>query len=90
MITKEEALAKADAQFNGSRPAEERKEVGIYEFEHGYVAWMNEPVDERGIPATVGNVNLIIDKQTGELSRGSSLSPDMDAEKYSAKRRAGQ
>lgn len=90
MITREQALEKADAVINGGRPAEERKELGIYEFEHGYVVSIIEPVDERGIPRTVGNVNTIVDKQTGELSRGSSLSPDTDAERYSAKRRSGQ
>lgn len=88
MITREEALEKADALFNGGAPAEERKEIGVYEFEYGYVVWGVEPVDERGIPRTVGSRNCIIDKQTGELSYGSSLSADLDAEEYSAKRRS--
>lgn len=87
MISREEALEKAEVWINGRLPAEERKEIGMYEFEHGYVVWGVEPVDERGIPKTVGSMNAIIDKQTGELSYGTSLSADHDAEEYSANRR---
>lgn len=88
MITREEALEKADAWINGRLPAEERKEIGMYEFEHGYVVWGVDPVDERGIPRTVGSINGIVDKETGELTYGSSLSADLVAEEYSAKRRS--
>lgn len=89
MITREEAQEKADAWINNGLPPGERQEIGMYEFEHGYVVWgvEPEPDDPRGIPEVVGSRRGIIDKQTGELSYGSSLSADLVAEEYSARRR---
>ena len=91
MITREEALQRADAWLNGGRPAEERREIGVYEFEDGYVVWPvePEPEDPTELPMNVGGGCGIIDKETGELSYGSSLSADLVAKEYSAKRRRG-
>lgn len=90
MITKEEALEKADAWVNGDVPSAERQEIGMYEFEHGYVVWRAEPepVPPAVVPETIGGGVGVIDKETGELSYWPPLPPDMIAEQYSAKRRS--
>lgn len=88
MITKQEALEKADDWLNAGAPAERRHEVGIYEFEHGYVVWAVEPEpdDPTAIPDTVGSSRRVIDKQTGELTTWPSIPVQIIAEQYSAKR----
>jgi len=92
VISREEALEKADAWINGGVPPEERQEIGIYEFEYGYVVWGVEPdpVPPAVVPETVGSASGVIDKETGELTSGSSLPAPVIAEQYSARRRAGQ
>lgn len=89
MITREEALKKADWWINRDVPPEERQEVGLYEFEHGYVVWgiEPEPVPPAVVPETVGSAAGVIDNETGELSIWPPLPADMIAERYSAKRR---
>lgn len=89
MISREEALEKADAWINAGVPAEQRQEIGIYEFEYGYVVWAvePEPVPPAVVPDTVGSASGVIDKETGELTSGSSLPAPVIAEKYAAKRR---
>lgn len=90
MITREEALQRADTWLNSGKPAEEQREIGIYEFEYGYVVWPvePEPEDPTALPMNVGGGCGIIDKETGELSYGRSVSADLVAEEYSAQRRA--
>lgn len=91
MISKEEALRKADRWVNGGVPAGERREVGIYEFDGGYVVWPvePEPEDPTQIPETVGGSRGVVDKETGELTTWPSLSARMIAEEYSAQRHHG-
>lgn len=91
MITREEALRRADTWINADKPAEERREVGIYEFEHGYVVWAVEPRrDPLQLPTNVGGGRGVIDKETGELSYWPSVSADTIAQDYAAKRAGGQ
>lgn len=90
VITREEAMQKADAWLNAGKSAEERREVGVYEFEHGYVVWPVEPRrDPTELPMNVGGGRGVIDKETGELSYWPSISADMIAQEYSAKRQRG-
>lgn len=91
MITREDAVRRADEWINSGKPADQRREVGVYEFEHGYVVWPVEPPrDPTQLPMNVGGGRGVIDKQTGELSYWPSISADMIAEEYSAKRRGGE
>lgn len=88
MITREDALQRAETWFNGDKPPEERREVGIYEFEDGYVIWVAEPFPEdlSRPPATVGGGMTVIDKATGHVSYWPSLHPEIIAEQYRARR----
>jgi hypothetical protein len=68
-------------------------EVGLYEFELGYVAWPagpRPPADEwpPQPPLMLGGPNLVIDKQTGELSVWPSVAPETVADMYRHERRA--
>lgn len=91
MITREEALEKADRWLNGDAPAEHRHEVGIYEFDYGYVVWAVEPEpdDPTAIPEFVGSSRRVIDKQTGELTTWPSIPVQIIAEQYSARHGGG-
>ncbi|WP_433056677.1 SUKH-3 domain-containing protein [Dactylosporangium sp. CS-033363] len=67
-------------------------DVGLYEFELGYVAWAKvPPSDPDRPPAVIGAPLAVIDKQSGELTTWPSLSPRGVAELYelemSARRR---
>jgi hypothetical protein len=67
-------------------------QVGLYEFDLGYVAWVIPPPAPRreGPPTLVGAPRLVIDKRTGELSTWPSLSVQAVAERYRQERRAEQ
>jgi len=59
-------------------------EVGLYEFDLGFVAWTKVPPaeDPTRPPAVIGAPLAVIDKETGELSQWPSLSPQGVAELY--------
>ncbi|MFI5906765.1 SUKH-3 domain-containing protein [Dactylosporangium sp. NPDC051541] len=58
-------------------------EVGLYEFEHGYVAWARVPAgDPDRPPEIVGAPLAVVDKESGELTTWPSLSPQGVAELY--------
>lgn len=63
-------------------------EVGLYEFELGYVAAATEPEpeDPESVPSNVGGGRIVIDKQTGEVTHWPSLSARIIAEQYTARR----
>lgn len=87
MISRDDALRRADLWINEGKPAEDQREVGIYEFDLGYVVWRIEPLpDDGGPPRNVGGGMGVIDKETGELSYWPSLPPDLVAEQFSAER----
>ncbi|WP_432835341.1 SUKH-3 domain-containing protein [Dactylosporangium sp. CA-092794] len=51
-------------------------EVGLYEFDLGYVAWAKvPPSDPARPPEVIGAPLAVVDKETGELSTWPSLSP---------------
>lgn len=91
MVTPEQATELARPWALASLPAS-GGEVGLYEFDLGYVAWpLPPPAPPRdGPPATIGAPRAVIDKETGELSIWPSLSAQAVAERYRVDRRAEQ
>lgn len=58
-------------------------EIGLYEFDLGYVAWAKAPpADPSRPPAVIGAPLAVVDKATGELTQWPSLSPPGVAELY--------
>lgn len=86
MISRDDAQRRADSWINAGKSPEDQREVGIYEFAHGYVVWRVEPEPDDEPPMTVGGGMGVIDKETGELSYWPSLPPDVVAQRYSAQR----
>ncbi len=84
MITAEEARARAEEEYNGGKPIEERDEIGLYEFEEGWVAWRvePEPEDRTQPPATVGGSVIVIDRSAGEVTTYPNLPAPVIAEEY--------
>ncbi|GAA5185140.1 hypothetical protein GCM10023322_28210 [Rugosimonospora acidiphila] len=91
MITPEEATQLARSWALRALPAG-GGEVGLYEFDLGYVAWAVPPPAPRrdGPPNTVGAPRLVIDRETGEQSLWPSLSAKAVAQRYQLERRAEQ
>jgi hypothetical protein len=89
MITAEEALARADAWVNGDATAD-RRDVGIYEFDLGYVVWGVEPprAEVTRPPETIGTAVGVIDRETGELTAWPPLPAPAVAEQYTRRREA--
>jgi hypothetical protein len=90
MVTRDEAVARADAWVNGDAAPADRIEVGVFDFEDGYVVWGvdPEPADTTRPPETVGNARGVIDRESGELSIWPPLPVPVVAAQYSAKRQA--
>jgi hypothetical protein len=91
LISRQQALDLARPWALSSLPAS-GGEVGLFEFDLGYVAWPVPPpsVERTGPPLTVGAPRAVIDKETGELSVWPSLSAPAVAERYRADRQARQ
>jgi hypothetical protein len=88
MIDRTSALARAEEWINGDQPADQRCEIGIYEFDRGYVVWAELPrrSDPSRPPESVGAGSGVIDKETGELSVWPPLPAVTVAERYRAGR----
>jgi hypothetical protein len=82
VTTRDEALERARSWAGGA-------EVGIHEFDLGYVVWAvePEPVGDRP-PATVGTARGVIDRATGELTLWPALPPEAVAQEYRRARTA--
>ncbi|MGH3321536.1 MAG: hypothetical protein ACRDN9_15460 [Streptosporangiaceae bacterium] len=91
MISREEALQRADGWINRSRPASHRIEIGIHEFERGYVVWRAErlPEDLERPPTAVGPMTGVIDKETGDFTLTPSLPPALVPHQYGRDREDG-
>lgn len=89
-MTRDEALARADSWLNGDRPAAQRQEIGLREFDLGYVAWGVEPqrTDPTRPPASTGAARAVIDKSSGELTTFPSLPVEAIIEQYRQRRAA--
>jgi hypothetical protein len=91
MITADEARERArEWAARGRSGAEE--ELGILEFDLGYVVWVVEPprADPTRPPENLGAARAVVDKQTGALSTWPSLPAPVVAEKYRKARQAEQ
>jgi hypothetical protein len=95
VITREEALRRADEWVNRDQSPEQRASVGFHEFEEGYIVWRESgpepggtaPGDRTRPPATVGGGRGVIDKETGEFSTWPSLPVSTIAEQYKLRRK---
>jgi hypothetical protein len=84
VTTRDEALERARAWVGGSDQAD----IGIHEFDLGYVVWGVEPEPAGDAPpSTIGSARGVIDRETGELTLWPALPADAVAEEY---RRAHQ
>lgn len=59
-------------------------DVGIHEFDLGYVGWAVAPMpaDRFAPPEVVGAPKVVVDRRTGEVSRWPSLPSDVVADRY--------
>lgn len=89
MISREEALALARAWAAGDRPGPPT-EVGMHEFDLGYVAWAvpPKPADPARPPVVTGSPRIVIDRETGELTQWPTLPAPVVAEQYTRERAA--
>jgi hypothetical protein len=82
LVTPDEATEIARPWALASLP-EGGGEIGLYEFDLGYVAWAKTPPsDPSRPPVVIGAPLAVVDKETGELSQWPSLSPQGVAELY--------
>ncbi|MDL4777473.1 MULTISPECIES: hypothetical protein [Thermomonosporaceae] len=91
MITREFVLERSRAMFAASPSAGGRPvEVGVYEFDLGFVVWPVEPppADWSRPPGTVGGSVLVLDRQTGSAGVFPRLAAPVVAEMY-RKQQAG-
>lgn len=82
MISREEALSRARSWAAQSRPGQ-APEVGLYEFDLGYVVWRvsGQPAARTTAPEA-GEPRMVIDRETGEMTSWPSLSAPMVADQY--------
>lgn len=89
MISRAQALELARAWAAAGRGGQP-VEVGLYEFDLGYVAWVVEPprADLTRPPSSTGAPTIVIDRETGELSQWPSVPPQVVASQYTSTRAA--
>ena len=70
MVTREFVVERTRQMFNASRSANGPVDVGIYEFDLGFVVWpvVPPPTDWSGPPSMIGGSVLVIDLHTGQPS----------------------
>ena len=90
MITRDEALARARTWTADLWP-DNPPEPGLHEFDLGWVVWPMPatPADPTHPPASTGGPQVVIDRETGDLSRWPSIPAAAIAEKYTALKAAG-
>jgi hypothetical protein len=92
MISHEDAVALARERFGPGRDGNP-VDVGLHEFDLGYVAWPVEPsapaqADPEAVPHSPGGARIVIDKQTGRVSVFPSLPVSVVAASYADTRAA--
>ncbi|GAB1640884.1 SUKH-3 domain-containing protein [Krasilnikovia sp. MM14-A1259] len=89
MITRDEALDRARAWMSVGRGDE--PQIGLHEFDLGWVAWPVVPAsdDPTRPPAVTGGPQIVIDRETGEISRWPALPAPTVAARYATTRAAG-
>lgn len=98
MIGRDEALALARdwATTHGADPA---AEIGLHEFDQGYVAWLvptgdtgsdvpAEPAGPPAPPTASGSARIVVDRQSGVVSQWPPLPVAVVAARYAAERSA--
>jgi hypothetical protein len=90
MVTREEALELARSWATGLW-TKDLREVGLHEFALGWVAWpiLHAPRDPKQAPPPSGWPTLVIDRETGDMTRWPSIPVSVIAEKYTALKAAG-
>ncbi|MGH3321889.1 MAG: hypothetical protein ACRDN9_17295 [Streptosporangiaceae bacterium] len=91
VITSDAARDRAERTYNADKPPAERDEIGMYEFDEGYVAWRvpRTRADLRRPPQAVGGGVIVIDRETGAVSGWPLLDPETIAEQYRERRATG-
>jgi hypothetical protein len=89
MISRDEALARARGWAVRLWP-EHTPEVCLHEFALGWVAWPTPaaPRDPARAPSSIGEPQVVIDRETGDLVRWPSTPASVIAEKYTAMKAA--
>jgi hypothetical protein len=84
VITREFALERTRAAFHASPLANGPVDVGIYEFDLGFVVWPvgPPPTDWSRPPSTIGGSVLVIDLHTGQPSVWPRIAAPNVAELY--------
>jgi hypothetical protein len=90
MITRDEALARARSWTADLWP-DNPPEPGLHEFDLGWVVWPMPATlpDPTQPPSSTGGPQVVIDRETGDLSRWPSIPASAIAEKYTALKAAG-
>ncbi|MET8148616.1 SUKH-3 domain-containing protein [Actinoplanes sp. NPDC005259] len=88
MITRDEALDRARAWICEGR--DDQPEIGLHEFDLGWVAWpaAPAPADATRPPASTGGPQIVVDRETGDITRWPPLPAPTIAEQYTAARAA--
>jgi hypothetical protein len=89
MITRDEALARARTWAAEGKP-DGPPEISLHEFDLGWVAWSVRPApsDATERPPVTGGQQIVIDRETGEISRWPSLPAEVIAKQYATTRAA--
>lgn len=89
MITRDEALARARTWAAEGHPGG-TGEIGLHEFDLGWVAWAMRPApaDPTQPPPETGGQQIVIDRETGDISRWPSLPAEVIAKQYATTRAA--
>jgi hypothetical protein len=90
MITHEFVLERTRQLFNTAPSAHGPIEVGVYEFDLGFVTWPVEPdpTDWSKPPAMIGGSVIVVDRETGQPSIWPRLAAPQVAELYRAAKNA--
>lgn len=88
MITRDEALERARAWMSEGRVVV--PEIGLYEFDLGWVAWREvpAPTDPSCPPASTGGPQIVVDSERGEITTWQPLPAPLIAEQYAESRAA--
>ncbi|ASW57117.1 SUKH-3 domain-containing protein [Plantactinospora sp. KBS50] len=83
MISRAEALERARAWASTDRSGPP-PEIGLYEFDLGYVAWVAQPTPDptTGPPAATGAPRIVVDGETGDVTTWPSLPAPEIATRY--------
>jgi hypothetical protein len=90
VIARDWVLQRTFQAFNSSPTKTGQVEVGIYEFDLGFVVWPVEPAptDWSRPPSSIGGSVMVIDGQTGQPSIWPRLAAPQVAELYRKSKQA--